>query len=113
MSEYPLFDWAMAEQAREAGIQQASDGASLWWKDRALAAVRDCAANLAEFTTDDVWRALGDVGGGDDTLEPRAIGPVMRQAQQQGICEPTDRYQNSASVVCHARPKRIWRKRSN
>lgn len=106
MTTMNLFDWAEAQRARDAGIQQASDGSSLWWKDRAMEAIRHCAATLAEFTTDDVWRAMGDIqGNGPDG---RAMGAVMLKAQREGIAVPTERFRNSEQVSNHGRPKRLW-----
>jgi len=61
---------------------------------------------LGEFTTDDVWRILGDVPGPHDG---RAMGAAMREAQLAGLVRPTDRFKNSTQVSNHGRPKRLWR----
>lgn len=101
-----IFDWHAAQIARDAAIEQVGANASVWWMDNALAAIRQCARALPEFTTDDVWRVLGQSEG----MENRAMGAAMRKAAQDGIITPTDRYRNSEQVSCHGRPKRLWRR---
>jgi len=101
-----IFDWHEAQLARDAAIEQVGDNASSWWMRQAIDAIRKCARENVEFTTDDVWK-LVDMSAG---LEPRAMGAAMSQAQKLGIVVPTDRYRNSAQVSCHGRPKRVWRR---
>ena len=101
-----LFDWHQAQVERDAAIAQVGDNTSAWWMRSAIDAIRKCAREMPEFTTDDVWRIIGMSAG----LEPRAMGAAMTQAQTMGIIAPTKDYRPSALVVCHGRPKRVWTK---
>ena len=56
-----------------------------------------------EFTTDDLWPIC------DPSSEPRVMGAAMTGFRAAGTIEPTDRYRQSESATCHARPKRVWR----
>ena len=100
-------DAALADRQRRDGIRRAGEHASTAWQHVALAAVRTAALRRREFTTDAVLDVLR--GSAATTPELRALGPVMRRAQQAGFIEPTDRFVNSDSVSRHRAPKRIWR----
>ena len=41
--------------------------------------------------------------------DARAMGAIMRRAQNEGRCESTDRIQRSARPECHCRPLMIWK----
>lgn len=100
-----LFDWADAHRQADQAIAIVGENASDWWMRQALAAIARCASSLSEFTTDDVWRQMGDAPGPHDC---RAMGAAMRRAKTAGVAIPTDRYRDSEQVSCHGRPKRLW-----
>lgn len=97
-----LFD---AEEARDAALQQVAAGAGRWM-DRARPVVLQVAEGRFDFTTDDVWYALGD----DRPREPRALGALMRSLAKDGAIRATGEYRKSVRVDCHARPVAVWRK---
>jgi len=72
----------------------------------AMEAVRKTAKTLPFFTTDDVWANMN--GNVPDTVEPRAMGSVMRTAAHAGLIERTNETQNSMMAACNNRPKRVW-----
>lgn len=61
------------------------------------------AAERDYFTTDDVWRVLGQ------PLESRAMGAVMQRAARAGVCARTNMTKDSDRPVCHRNTKRVWR----
>lgn len=98
---------------RDEALERVERGAPYWWKEAAMNAVRDVAQvrSGGEFTTDAVWLKLcWSIGkAAAESVEPRAMGAVMRAAQGEGICEPTDRTRKSVRPACHSRPIRVWR----
>jgi hypothetical protein len=76
------------------------------WREKAAEAVVAVAAQFAEFTTDEVWAALGEAAGAGD---PRAMGAVMEAAAARGAITKTTRHRPSTRPECHRRPVRIWR----
>lgn len=104
MTQPSLLD---AIAAADRAINQAGQHADPDWYDAAILAVRQCARQHHEFTTDELWQTLETWG--HSTHEPRAMGAVMRQAKRDGIARPTGNYRQSTRGVNHARPVAIWR----
>ena len=100
------FDLFAAEAARDTAIEQVEVGAGPEWMERALRLVRSVAETREEFTTDRLHALMEP-----KPKEGRVWGAVMRKVAEYGWAEPTGVYRKSASVVCHARPKMIWRSR--
>ena len=101
-------DWARenkreSAKARDDGIARVERGSGEWQVD-AIAAIRAVAASHAEFTTDDVWRAMGR----NPEVEGRAMGAAMRTAAKLRLCERSDRTRKSQRVACHRRDLRVW-----
>ena len=96
-----LFD---AEEARDEAIARVEAGAGDWVQ-RARDAAIMVALGRFDFTTDDVWDALGE----DRPAEPRALGSVMKQLAGEGRIRATGEYRKSSRVDCHARPVAVWR----
>ena len=96
-----LFD---AEEARDAAVARAALGAGEWI-ERARDAVQLVALARFDFTSDEVWDALGE----DRPDEPRALGAVMKAMARDGLIRATGEYRKSARVDCHARPVAVWR----
>lgn len=101
---FGLFDEIEAGRRKEDGMERAEVGAGKPWIDHALECVWLVAEGSERFTTDDIWAVLG-VG---TITEPRAMGPVMREAAKRGWITKTDRTQKSKRPDCHARPLAIW-----
>lgn len=96
-----------SREARDDAIDQVEDAAEADWLARAHVALDRVARACHNFTTDDVWASIE---AGEDAHEPRAMGPVMRNARVAGLIEPVvGFYRQSRSAICHARPKQVWR----
>lgn len=95
------------ERRRDEGMGRANRAANPAWK----ACMYECIVVVARrkpfFTSDDVEARRVRIGG-PTTHENRAFGPLMMQAQREGICLPTDRFENSRRAMEHARPLRVW-----
>ena len=96
-----LFD---GEDARDEAIARVEASAGDWIQ-RARDAATMVASARFDFTTDDVWDALGD----DRPKEPRALGAVMKQLATEGRIRATGEYRKSHRADCHARPVAVWR----
>lgn len=99
-----VYSEPLGEKAREAGIDRVETGAGFDWLNRAMAAVHRLARSRATFTSDDLWKLVGDPPG-----DPRALGAVMRGAARDKLCETTGTTVKSQRVVCHRRPIAVWR----
>ncbi len=88
-------------------IARSERGANPEWLDAARWVVRKLAAQRSEFSTDDIWFRLSEMGV--VTRERRAMGAVIRWAVKEGIIEPTGVYRKSFRRVCHGRPLAVWR----
>ena len=97
-----IFDAPAAERARDDAIEITAI-ANRPWVERALGAVKTLAAIGEPFTTDDVWRMVGDAPD-----ERRAMGAVMRQAGRDRIVRSLNEWRLSERVECHRRPLRVW-----
>lgn len=98
------------EGARDEAIARVEVAADEQWKEAARDAVRMLAASVAEFTTDDVWQAMGMPWyASSHTTERRAMGAIMRAARREGIIAPSGEFRKSIRRICHASPKRVWR----
>ena len=93
-----------AEEARDEAMGRAERGAGDWIQ-RARESVALIALARFDFTTDDVWNALGE----DRPDEPRALGAVMKAMARDGVIRATGEYRKSTRVDCHARPVAVWR----
>jgi len=108
VSDQQAFDFKEGAAAAEEAIARVEANAADEWKAAALGAARCAAERLDLFTTDDVWKLLIDRGVAGPH-EPRAMGPIMRQAVSLGFCEGTDGFKRSERVSCHTRPLRVWK----
>ena len=97
-----LFD---AEQARDEAIARVEAHAPEGWLQRAHDTVQLVALARFDFTTDQVWDALGE----DRPQEPRALGAVMKAMARDGKIRATGEYRKSHRADCHARPVAVWR----
>jgi hypothetical protein len=88
----------------EALFQQLTPAPSEWIAN-GIKAVRLVAEVVEEFTTDDVWSEIERPAVADS----RTIGVVMRLAQKESICEPTDSVRPSRFKSHGGRPLRVWR----
>lgn len=70
-----------------AAMAQVYANANPSWKDIAYRAVVYVSRTHRAFTSDDVWEALTTHYPHVTTHEHRAMGPVLRNAVRDGICE--------------------------
>lgn len=103
-----VFDPQGGSAARDEGIDRADRHADpvwkAWWED----AVRRIAEQQQYFSTDDVERLKLMEQVTHTTHEKRAIGGIMRRANKDGVCAPTENWVQSQRRVNHRRPLRVW-----
>ncbi len=109
MAEMNLLDIIAATEAKNQAIATVTNNADQTWLTSCYSVIVQIATTTDTFTTDDIWQALENAAL-PTPHEPRAIGAVLRQAAADGLICPTDTYQPSARVACHARPIRVWRR---
>lgn len=102
--DWDLQDKRESAKERDRGIERVARGSGEWQVD-ALATIRAVARVRQDFTTDDVWMALGR----DPDVEGRAMGAAMRVAAKLGLVQKTDTTRKSVRVACHRRDLRVWR----
>lgn len=99
-------DRTAAEAARDAAIARVATG-----KGDLVEALEQVVLGVAgqyrDFTTDDVWMALGDTA--EKVAEPRVLGAVIRTLVLKDKIRPTGLYRNSRRPACHSRPVKVWR----
>ena len=88
------------------GMSRAWDAATTNWKAAACAIVQHLASTRREFTADDVWAQLDQLGF--TTREHRAMGAVMRAAAVDGWIVKTDRVTPTSRPCANRRPVAIW-----
>lgn len=76
------------------------------WAQAAENTIRWLARSRPLFTTDDVWFDLASRTN-LEAHDNRAIGPVMKRMQAQGVIQPTDVFRPSTRR--HAAPIRCWK----
>lgn len=96
-----------SRKARDEAMARVDEAADHEWKYWANRAVHNLARSQGEFSTDAVW-ALLDHWEVPAPREPRAIGPVMTRAVNDGLITPMG-YKQSTSIKRHARPMRTYR----
>lgn len=97
-----------ARAATDEAIERVERHADDDWKRLAYRAVRWLASTRAEFTAEDAGDALRRYYPDAQTHEPRAMGPIMKRAQRDGIIEATDHFRRSDRPESHCCPKQIW-----
>lgn len=97
-----LSDLSPEELTSEA-IDRAEAAADPAWKILGLLAIRQLCDKRDEFCSDDVWSLL------PQTRENRALGSLLRAAQEKGWCRPTSEYRASSLPQQHRRPIRVWK----
>lgn len=106
MNQLDIFADTIA--ATEAAIRQVDEHADLEWRRRAYEAVRWCAYNLYEFTSDSAWQYLAERHPNVTTHEPAAMGPIFRRAAQQGLIRKAGTFRKSVFSQRH-RDLVVWR----
>lgn len=110
MTDQPtLFDPDRSRQVRQDALDRVEANAHPDFKATASRAVRYMAGQMAEFTTDDVIQAMSLAYPNVYTHEPRAWGPIMRDAAREKLIANTGRVRESNMVLNHRRPKAVWR----
>ena len=90
------------------GMERAEAGASPEWKHYATLVITALAREVKEFTSDEVWEGL-KLCGIQAPEEPRAMGPMMRNAAKAGLITKTGYSRVSNQENNHARPVAVWR----
>lgn len=105
------FDSVSARAAKDQAMNAVEINANEEWKALMYDLIIKTAKAKKEFTADDVFELFYALPEATRpfTHEPRAFGPVMRNAAKNGVCEMTDRVVNSNRVSLHSSPIRIWR----
>lgn len=83
-----------ATQQRDTAMAQVDRAANAEWKDAARRAIWHLATTREEFTADDVWMRLAEMGV-PTTVDPRALGPVIMRALRAGAIRDTGRMDKS------------------
>jgi len=101
-------DLEAGRKAADEAIGHSAQAANYEWWNAAVSAVVFCSHQSGTFTTDDVWTMIPVEF---QTREPRALGAVMRNLQEQGVIVPTGEYRPTERPKAHGRPVRVWRGR--
>ena len=99
------------EHGKRTGIRhsaEAADRLDEGWKERAYAAVLQCAAVHPEFICDTVWDFLPAADRPPQWHKPKALGGVMQRAARAGVIRRTDRSRISENATRHRSPVPIW-----
>jgi hypothetical protein len=102
-----LFDTYEAEARRDTAIADVEANANEAWCALAMLMIQRIAESKAEFTSDDVWKALSYYPT-VQTHQPSAMGAMFRKASSNKLITATDRFVQSARPISHARPIRVW-----
>ncbi len=101
------FDRDAARAGKNDGMDRAERAANPEWWRFMWAALIETAQRKPFLFTDDLEQ-IRLSRGGPETHENRAIGPLMREAVKQGVCEPTDHWVASSQRQNHGRFMRVW-----
>lgn len=96
-----IFD--QVERAKQQGIETAYQYADLDWKRIAADAVRKCALEMPEFSTNEVWEKINKTGV--TTHTNRALGAIMQAAARSGMIRKVG---HVGSRLAHASPVILW-----
>jgi hypothetical protein len=106
MIQGSLFDPVEGDRRRDDALERVERGAKEDWLEQAEQAVLRVAARQEKLTSDDVWAELRGI---PSPRERRAMGPVLKRCESQGMIEYTDSTRRSSLPQCHRRPVRVWR----
>lgn len=95
---------AAGRALRDVAVARVERNADDDWKAEARRTIEQLARERSEFTSDAVWEL-----GLSKPREARALGAIMRWAQNERLIEATERVDPTAQPNCHARPIRVWR----
>ncbi len=104
-----LLDIIASQDAADRAISQVEAAADPRWMATAYSVIVELAMTRTTFTSDAIWDVL-DRAKIDAPVEPRALGALLRQSCNEGLIVATGEYRPSARAVCHASPKRVWRR---
>lgn len=102
------FDAEAAEEGKREGMARAEQGSDLDWWHVMLACIKAVAERRPWFIFDAVEKYRIEHYPHHFTPENRAHGPLMKEAQRLGYCEPTDEWHESKQRQNHRRPMRMW-----
>lgn len=93
---------AAAKAATDEAVHRVAGNTDPEWRAQALSVVRMVCVSHATFTSDDVWPHLSG------THNNAALGPVMRQAANNGWCVYLGEQRASLVPARHQQPLRLW-----
>jgi hypothetical protein len=102
------FDRTGGEIDKRDGMDRAERHAEPYWWQCMLEAAKAVAQRKPYFFSDDVVRWCREHHPNVTTHEPRAIGPLLREACRLGYAEKTQDYVPSEQRQCHSRPMLVW-----
>ena len=94
-----------AEVKAQVGIEASYQHADTTWKAATRNALRELCQRHREFTTDQLWDRMGELG--IHTGEPRALGAIIQSAYRSGMIQKTGQYKESYRR--HNAPIPVWR----
>lgn len=95
----------------EPSLQHAMEHAPDAWKNDVVAAVERLAEERDQFTADDVWVELAQLGDrGTLVYEPRALGPILMDCARRGLIENSGTY--APSKRRRGSPIIVWKSRN-
>lgn len=90
--------------ARE-GMSRVMKGANPEWVEAVSEIVRSLARSQETLTADDIFAQ----GISVETNDNRALGPIMKRIQKEGLIEPTQTFIKSTRAELHATDIRVWK----
>jgi hypothetical protein len=76
---------------------------TVFWPERARAAIHDLCRTRSTFTADDVWAAMPE-----NTQQQAGLGSILRSTAKEGLCQPSGTWVASNRGVRRNRPVRVW-----
>ena len=102
-----LFNLGASRAERDASMDAIEGSTSKAWRDAMMGLITDVAKIRKLFTSDHVFY-LADKRDMPFIHDRRAFRPIIKAAQRDGICRPTDHFIPCRRTSRHAAPLRVW-----
>lgn len=89
----------------EKAMQTAEANASKTWKEHVRRVIEELALDREPFTSDDIHDRIDPEY---QTLEKRAMGPILRAVAKDGKIRKLDQVRVSRRPEAHQNPKQVW-----
>jgi hypothetical protein len=103
-----LFNLDVSRAVRDASMDLIEGNTSKAWRDAMMGLTEEVAKIREYFTSDHVFY-LASKRKMPFIHDRRAFGPIIKAAQRDGICQPTERFIPCRRKTRHAAPLRVWR----